>query len=158
MDKLKFTETDMQDYAAGTFSGDKIAFEVFLNYDLYAKDVVSFYKTLYQGLKEEIIPAIPVDLAMTVPAIIKTRQVMENKQESWWKNISVYALSAIFLGALIFTVPRLFPANISGFLMSPYFWLGLAGLIIFICLFHFAEIRLRKTMLGRYFKFTLKPG
>jgi hypothetical protein len=150
MDNQKYTEKDFQDYAGGVFSGDKIIFEDFLSKNEYAQKQVAWYKALNQGLKEEKIPGISFDLASRVVGIIEAGQKKEQRQEVLWKNVSFYGLVAIFLITLIVTVKYSFPVTIFEFLKDVFFWICVFTLITFVCLFHYAELRRKKTILSGY--------
>ena len=63
MEPNTYSEKDIQDYAAGIFSGNTEAFEAFLQSSPPARQQAEAYKSLYQLLSREQIPSLSFNLA-----------------------------------------------------------------------------------------------
>lgn len=104
MQTFNYTEQDIQDYASGSYEGDVLAFEKYLQQNAAAMEQVNEYRELFSIMQSEPIPALSFNLADSV--LSKTHQPASSRSLS-------YALIIIGAAAAIITLKNFFTSAIN---------------------------------------------
>ena len=137
----KFSEQDIQDYAAGRFTGDHRAFEELLNADQQIQARVKAYQELFRILATDAPPSLSFNLADRV-----IQQVQQQSHAAEPKPFqSVNYMLILLLGAAVVIGLRQFDFKLLTFTSDfNLFFVSALAIVLFISGFHIVELKQRE--------------
>ena len=143
MNPNQYTDEDIQNYAAGTFSGDKKGFEEHLKNNPGLSNQVEEYKTLYQLLSQQNLTSLSLfNLADCV--LEKIEQKEEAKASLQFTLISCF-LSLLTIGVIIIIQQYFsFESSFTSLFDKVLFIMTAVMIILFIMGFSMIEARQRQ--------------
>ena len=94
---MKYTEKDFQDYVAGSFSGDREAFERWIEENAGAKNMLTQYERLFSGLKPQPEVELTINLETKVMQALQARSVAKQRRAGIWNVVLTIIAAAVLV-------------------------------------------------------------
>lgn len=142
----KYSEHDIQDYAAGRFTGDKASLEDYINQSPTALIQIKEYEKVYAVLSLDQTPSLSFDLADRLIARIEENT---SKKDSMQFRMLAYGLILLSGIGLFFTYRHFYARQLfSSSLDSGVLFISALVIILFSIIFYRIEVKEKEKYLA----------